>query len=59
MFHFYVLGKQTIEVSSVDGSKSVEGIESHSDGDHIPPQSMKREDTSKQSNATKPVNTCT
>ena len=59
VFHFYVLGKRTIEVNSVDGNKSVEGIESQSDGEHIPPLSVKHQDTLRQSNATKPVNKCT
>ena len=52
----YALGKISDEVSSDDGSKSLEGVESHSDGDRIPPQSK---DISMQSIATKPVNTCT
>ena len=56
MFDFYILG--TDEASSGYGSKPLEGIESHSDRDHIPPQPNKHQDTSKQSNARKLVNSC-
>ena len=51
----YALGKRSNGVSSDDGSTLPEGIESHSDGNHIPPQSK---DTSMQSIAGRPVNTC-
>ena len=53
-----ILGKGIDEASSSNGSKLPEGIESHSDGDHIPPQPNKHQDTSKQSNARKSVNSC-
>ena len=56
---FYVLGKRTDEASSSNSSKLLEGIESHSDGDHILPQQKKHQDTLKQSNARKSVNSCT
>ena len=47
------------KIISNSGSKSLEGVESHSDGDHISPESRKHRDSSKHSNAIKSLNTCT
>ena len=56
---YSILGKGTDEASSSNGSKPLEGIESHSDGDHVPPQPKKHQDTSEQTNARKLINSCT
>ena len=54
-----VLDKRADKISSNSGSKSLEGVENHSDGDQIPPESRKHRGSSKHSNAIKPLNTCT
>ena len=51
--------KTADKIISNSGSKSLEGVESHSDGDHISPESRKHQDSSKHSNAVKPLHTCT